>query len=42
MRKYTLEQYNQSIKLKKRGLGSQRISERLNIPRATIENWIIV
>ena len=40
MKKYTLEQYNKSISLKKQGLGSQRISKILNIPRPTIENWI--
>jgi intein-encoded DNA endonuclease-like protein len=38
---YTLKQYKQAIKLKKQGLGSQRIANLLGIPnRGAIEDWI--
>ena len=40
MRCYSLKEYNKAISLEKQGLGSLRISKRLNIPRGTIENWI--
>jgi len=40
MRAYTLEEYNKSIELNKKNLGSLRISKLINISRSTIEGWI--
>jgi intein-encoded DNA endonuclease-like protein len=40
MNTYSLDQYNKSIRLKKEGKGSVRISKILKIPRSTIEGWI--
>lgn len=38
--KYNLEQYNKAIESRKGGLGSQRISKIINVPRTTIDGWI--
>ena len=40
MRNYDLEDYKKAIALKIKGLGSLRISKKLDIPRPTIEGWI--
>jgi len=40
MKKYSLEDYNGAIKLRKKGFGSLRISKLLNLPRPTVEGWI--
>lgn len=40
MERYTLEDYNKVLALKKEGLGSLRISKKLGFPRATVEGWI--
>lgn len=40
MNYYTLDQYEEALKLKKEGYGSLRISKILKIPRNAIEGWI--
>jgi len=36
----TISEYQQTVQLKKEGLGNRRISKRLNIPRATVLTWL--
>ncbi len=40
MREYTLEDYNRVINLRKKSLGSLKISKKLGFSRGTVESWI--